>query len=323
MGSLASPDRESLPSSPRLVRVLRVALALSLLPWLALTVLYVLGPRLPLPNLPACISLGLGAVVLWRMRTTPPTRFGLLLTAALGSLWVVLFGYYAFQITASLFGLAPGSSADIALLLGGTLWVLTLLQGACVGVAWKFGRSMSSGGGDPAKCEGAFAGGGICGVLVILVIGFFYLDPPGQAPAVGMLRTINTAEITYALTYERGYTSSLAELVPPPRGMQPSASAAGMIDSALASGIRRYRTFHVGDDLIDEVESALGRAPRHAYRIIYQPGPRDEKGIVNSYTICARPIGQPGISYFTDETGVIRMTSEDRCPTVKDWNVAG
>ena len=35
-----------------------------------------------------------------------------------------------------------------------------------------------------------------------------------QASAVGSLRTLNTAEITYATTYNTGYTANLRELGP-------------------------------------------------------------------------------------------------------------
>ena len=36
-----------------------------------------------------------------------------------------------------------------------------------------------------------------------------------QASAVGSLRTLNTAQITYASTYNTGYSDSLANLAPP------------------------------------------------------------------------------------------------------------
>jgi hypothetical protein len=55
-----------------------------------------------------------------------------------------------------------------------------------------------------------------------------------QASAVGSLRTINTAEITYASTYNHGYSSSLATLGPGTEGSPPVESAAGLIDEVLA-----------------------------------------------------------------------------------------
>ncbi len=87
-----------------------------------------------------------------------------------------------------------------------------------------------------------------------------------QASAVSSLRTINTAESTYADTYKAGYTATLAALGPPPGNAQPSASAAGLIDSVLASGVKSE------------------------YRITYVPGPPDKTGHIKTYTIVARPV---------------------------------
>jgi hypothetical protein len=155
-------------------------------------------------------------------------------------------------------------------------------------------------------------------------MGFAY-EPPGQSPVVGALRTLNTAEITYFSTYGDTYTSNLAELAPPPRGVEPSVAAAGLIDSALASGTKRYSTYRVGDDIVDEIDPALGRKPDHAYHYDYRPGPRDANGRIVNYTICARSIGRVvgQNSYFTDQTGVIRQTTEDRPATAKDPPIAG
>ena len=118
--------------------------------------------------------------------------------------------------------------------------------------------------------------------------------PPNQASAVGSLRTINTAETTYASTYPNGYSPTLSCLAPP--GVEtvgnPTPTAAGLIDSVLA-----------GTGNISE---------KSGYHFVYSPGPRDEKGRINSYWITASPI-QPGVTgnnyYYTDETGVIRQNT--------------
>src|SRR5579863_1509380 len=57
-----------------------------------------------------------------------------------------------------------------------------------------------------------------------------------QASAVGSLRTLNTAEITYSSTYNVGFTYSLGYLAPPAGNANPTSTAAGLIDSVLASG---------------------------------------------------------------------------------------
>lgn len=124
----------------------------------------------------------------------------------------------------------------------------------------------------------------------------------GQAPAVGSLRTINTAAITYASTYEKqGYPPSLAALRPPPRGKEPSADAAGLIDEVLASGTKRGYTF------------------------VYVPGEKDSGGHVVKYSIYASPVipGTTGSNYyFTDESGVIRQTT-DKQASASDSPLAG
>lgn len=58
-----------------------------------------------------------------------------------------------------------------------------------------------------------------------------------ETSAVASLRTISTAETTYASTYPTvGYSCSLAELGPPPSGTPISSSNAGILDDVLATG---------------------------------------------------------------------------------------
>lgn len=121
------------------------------------------------------------------------------------------------------------------------------------------------------------------------------------ASAVGSLRTINTAEITYASTY-RGYSANLAVLGPPPVAKPPTPTAAWLIDDVLAGGVK------------------------HGYRFTYKAATPDAKGQITSYTVCAQPIERHEHlrrSFFTDETGVIRQTDEDRCATAQDPPIAG
>jgi len=55
-----------------------------------------------------------------------------------------------------------------------------------------------------------------------------------ESSAVGSLRTMNTAQVTYQTSYPTaGYASSLAQLGPPTSG-DPGSAAAGLIDSVLA-----------------------------------------------------------------------------------------
>ena len=107
-----------------------------------------------------------------------------------------------------------------------------------------------------------------------------------QASAVGSLRTMNTAEITYASTYNAGYSTDLTSLGPGTTAV-PTASAAGLIDSVLAGGVKS------------------------GYSFIYTQGPT-VGGRIDTYEINANPVtaGTTGTNfYFTDHSGVIRQNS--------------
>lgn len=67
-----------------------------------------------------------------------------------------------------------------------------------------------------------------------------------EASAVNSLRTLNTAEATYFLTYNNSFTCTLSDLGPPSGGAPPSSSAAGIIDAKLASGSKSGYTFSAG-----------------------------------------------------------------------------
>jgi len=106
-----------------------------------------------------------------------------------------------------------------------------------------------------------------------------------QASAVGSCRTLNTALITYASTFNTGYASTLISLGP--GASPPTASLAGLIDSVLAAGFKS------------------------GYSFAYTPG-SVVNGRINTYTLNSNPItvGTTGTNYyFTDESGVIRQDS--------------
>jgi len=108
-----------------------------------------------------------------------------------------------------------------------------------------------------------------------------------QASAVASLRTFDTAEISYSSTYNTGYTYDITYLAPPATGSGATSTAAGLIDSVLASG------------------------SKSGYSFIYSPGPSDSNGRINTYGVTALPISNStGTNYyFTDQSGVIRMNS--------------
>jgi prepilin-type N-terminal cleavage/methylation domain-containing protein len=115
-----------------------------------------------------------------------------------------------------------------------------------------------------------------------------------QASAVGSLRTLNTAEITYSSTYNVGFSSTLQDLAPPAAGGNPTATAAGLIDSVLS-----------GQGGTANVSAKSG------YSFTYSPGTTDVTGHINTYDFIAIPItSSTGTNYYyTDQSGVIRQNS--------------
>ena len=112
-----------------------------------------------------------------------------------------------------------------------------------------------------------------------------------QASAVGSLHLLNTAETTYISTYS-GYSATLGYLGPPDSGMNPVATAAGLIDSVLSGG-----------------SAAATVSSKSGYTFTYLPGVTDSTGKVYSYSIIATPttVGTTGNNfYYTDQIGVIR-----------------
>lgn len=115
-----------------------------------------------------------------------------------------------------------------------------------------------------------------------------------QASAVASLRTINSAEVTYASNYNTGYTLTLSVL---DGTGAPTSTNAGLIDSVLAG------------------------AQKSGYLFLYvacptAPGPNDGTmtngscTLVSTYQVSANPIaGTQSNYYYTDASGVIRVNT--------------
>jgi len=114
------------------------------------------------------------------------------------------------------------------------------------------------------------------------------------ASAVASLRTINSAEVTYASTYNTGYTFTLSVL--DGQGIS-SQSNAELIDSILSTGQKSgYMFYYVA-------------CPS-------PPGPNSGGmangacGTVSNYQVSANPVPvTSGNFYYTDASGVIRVNS--------------
>ena len=110
-----------------------------------------------------------------------------------------------------------------------------------------------------------------------------------EASAVGSLRTLNTAEITYNTTYPSvGFACSLPVLGPPASGASATSTTAGLIDSNLSGGVKSGYDFAL---LSTDCKPA--------------------NGINTTYDFGAQPIspGVTGQRYFcTDLSGVIQFS---------------
>jgi len=104
-----------------------------------------------------------------------------------------------------------------------------------------------------------------------------------EASAVGSIRTINTSEVTYASTYPQVGFNTLDTL----GGAGGTLTAAGLVDSVLASGTKSGYVFTV------TTAGATGTGPSTTYDVHGDPQ--------NSQT------GQR--HFFSDQSGVIRYNT--------------
>ena len=123
-----------------------------------------------------------------------------------------------------------------------------------------------------------------------------------QASAVGSLRTLNTAEVTYSTTYNTGYSSTLADLGPG-TGATPTASYAGLIDEVLA-----------GIGSAGGTAATANQSTKSGYTFTYTPDPNPTgtppHNNVYSFTAAPTNPGTTGTNYYyTDQSGVIRQNS--------------
>lgn len=143
------------------------------------------------------------------------------------------------------------------------------------------------------------------------IVSVFYGEPMrsrvanNEASTTSSLQTLNTAEVTFASTYNSGVSDGLYRLGAPATG-QPDVNNADLVDPVLSGRAQ-------GGTSTSFVKSG--------YRFVYTPGAANPDGRIRTYSITARPIEykQSGLrSFFTDQTGAIRATAEDRAATARD-----
>lgn len=104
-----------------------------------------------------------------------------------------------------------------------------------------------------------------------------------QAAAVASLRAIEAAEITYAVTYNRGYTPTLSQLGPAHGAASPE--AADLVDAFLANGAKNgYTYLYVPGPVVDgKIDSftlkALPSTPCVTGSVSYSMGPSDQTSV--------------------------------------------
>src|SRR5579863_268213 len=122
-----------------------------------------------------------------------------------------------------------------------------------------------------------------------------------EASAVASLRTYNTVIVEYSITYGTDPATSLSQMGPVASGTQPSSASADLVDSLLG---------------------ATGSPVKSGYSFTYTPTPATP---VTQYTILAVPTststGQR--KFFTDQSGVIRQTTDGTTPTVTSTPIGG
>jgi type IV pilus assembly protein PilA len=156
---------------------------------------------------------------------------------------------------------------------------------------------------------------GYLGLLIIpiaLIIGAIAVpnllrarQAANEASAVGALRTINTANVTYAYTYNNSFAPNLGVLDGQEAGAA-SCDHADFIDGVLATGEKSGYTFRYVPLAADGTQLNFDNRAAVPAQGCAQAG-------VPHYKITADPMrrGQTGRrSFYTDDTGVIRWSTE-------------
>jgi type IV pilus assembly protein PilA len=124
-----------------------------------------------------------------------------------------------------------------------------------------------------------------------------------EASAVASLRTYNTSIVAYQTTYNTDPDTDLSQLGPVAGGGNQSASAADLVDSLLG----------------------IAAPNKSGYLFAYTHGTA-AAGVVSTYTIIATPV-TPQVTgqrrFFTDQSGVIRQTTDNSVPSVNSNPIGG
>ena len=91
------------------------------------------------------------------------------------------------------------------------------------------------------------------------------------------------------------------------------------VRAALASYNQAAATFpNLLEPLGNPARTAAQYAQGAGYQLQYTPGPASPDGRVHNYTLLARPGNYGYRNFFSDETGIVRATRDDRAATSLD-----
>jgi hypothetical protein len=192
--------------------------------------------------------------------------------------------------------------AVASLVLGICIFILGFLTGIPAIIFGHMAKAEIRRSGGRLQGDGMALAGLILGYLSVVFIPFILIIAAiaipnflrakmaaNEASAVGSLRTIVTANVTYSSSYGHGYPESLALLGPAAEGSAPDAGAAGLIDSNLAGG------------------------QRYGYNFTYQASSSRGDGVLDTFRLNADPVVQDNTGvrhFFVDESGVIRYQED-------------
>jgi type IV pilus assembly protein PilA len=116
-----------------------------------------------------------------------------------------------------------------------------------------------------------------------------------EASATSTMRTMNTSEVTYASTYNSGFTDNLNKLGAPSGGGQPTVNNADLADPVLSA----------------QQAGTTNTFTKAGYAFTYTPG-SGAFGYIATYGVNADPSarGSSGQrSFFTDNSAVVRANA--------------
>lgn len=193
--------------------------------------------------------------------------------------------------------------AVASLVLGISVFLFSILTGIPAIIFGHLAKSDIRKSGGRLQGDGMALAGLILGYLsvafipVVLIIAAIAIPnllrakmAANEASAVGSMRTIVTAAVTYSSTYNKGFPTDLASMGPP-SGTSADSNSADLLDEQLASG------------------------SRHGYLFTYRAGSTSGNGVPDVFQLNADPIS-PGASgvrhFFVDQTGVFRCNENGR-----------